>query len=221
MQSGEGQVTEIYDGSQGAAGFIRCGEGLIPSAGQYVLASPARGDELLARAIFPAGRESGGFLVAPPLPQLWTPGTRLALRGPLGKGFNLPLAVRRVGMVSWKQSPAPLLALLPQALGQGAEVTLACEAAPRGLPPEVEIQPLAALEELCEWADFILAEVERELLQELKQRLGRGTQGQVLVRAPMPCGALAECGVCTVPAGNRWKLVCKDGPVFDLNQVGV
>jgi hypothetical protein len=46
--------------------------------------------------------------------------------------------------------------------------------------------------------------------------------GQVLVHTPMPCAGLGECGVCSIqvrvtPQPRRtWKLVCRDGPVFNL-----
>jgi NAD(P)H-flavin reductase len=40
-----------------------------------------------------------------------------------------------------------------------------------------------------------------------------------LVVAPMPCGGLAECGVCAVTTRRGWKLACKDGPVFDLGEL--
>lgn len=41
-------------------------------------------------------------------------------------------------------------------------------------------------------------------------------EAQILVRVPMPCGALAECGVCAVRLRDGVALACDDGPVFDL-----
>jgi hypothetical protein len=35
----------------------------------------------------------------------------------------------------------------------------------------------------------------------------------------MPCGGLAECGVCALPAHRGWKLLCKDGPVLELGEL--
>ena len=40
--------------------------------------------------------------------------------------------------------------------------------------------------------------------------------GQALVRAPVACGGLGECGVCAVRTRSGWSLACKDGPVYDL-----
>jgi NAD(P)H-flavin reductase len=37
--------------------------------------------------------------------------------------------------------------------------------------------------------------------------------------AAMPCSGLADCGVCAVPARRGYKLACKDGPVFDLDEL--
>jgi dihydroorotate dehydrogenase electron transfer subunit len=43
---------------------------------------------------------------------------------------------------------------------------------------------------------------------------------QVLVTSPMPCGGIAECGVCALPLRKKgYVLTCKDGPVFNLNQL--
>jgi len=36
---------------------------------------------------------------------------------------------------------------------------------------------------------------------------------------PMPCGGLGDCGLCAVDLKRGWKLACKDGPVFDLNEL--
>ena len=93
------------------------------------------------------------------------------------------------------------------------------------LPGDVEIQPLSALEDVLKWADYIAVDVMRENLPGLKERLdGRNQwpalrEAQVLVHTQMPCGAVAECGVCAVTTKSSWKLACKDGPVFDLSEI--
>jgi dihydroorotate dehydrogenase electron transfer subunit len=99
---------------------------------------------------------------------------------------------------------------------------------PEGLPEEVEAQPLNLLEETVRWADYIAFDAARQVLPELMKRLGAMNQppirtapgheleAQILVRTPMPCGALADCGVCALTVGQGWVMVCKDGPVFDL-----
>lgn len=103
---------------------------------------------------------------------------------------------------------------------QDAAVVLVSSLTPEHLPDEVEVQPLSALTDILEWADFLAFDVGRENLPQLKERLGKGIQqmqrkdAQVLVRTSIPCGGIAECGVCAVALNSDWKLACKDGPVF-------
>jgi dihydroorotate dehydrogenase electron transfer subunit len=93
------------------------------------------------------------------------------------------------------------------------------------LPPEVEIQSVSALAEVARWADYVAIDVPRESLPGLRERLGFSEQAkvpfeaQVLVVTPMPCGGMGECGVCAVTVRRGWKMACKDGPVFDLNEL--
>ncbi len=222
MHIGQGQLFELYYDDGRAAARILCPPLLVPAPGQYLLAHDGS-DAPLAVPVFPSGPAADGFLAAPSLPRAWTPGTPLHLRGPLGRGFSLPVTVRRLALLAWDDTPARLLALLPSALKQGAAVTLVCESAPRDLSAEVEVQPMKALDEVLAWADFLAVDVERESLPGLKERLGgrnqRWGEAQVLVRTAMPCGALAECGVCAVRVRNGWRMACKDGPVFDWNEL--
>ncbi|MGE5251554.1 MAG: hypothetical protein ACM3QS_15235 [Bacteroidota bacterium] len=225
MQNGRGQLAEVYYETDRATGRVACPGTLVPSPGQYLLAAPQSlwGAEVVtALPLFTAGSASDGFLTASAIPEGWGAGMPLYLRGPLGHGFSLPASAKRVGFVAWEESPARLLALLPAALAQEAEVTLVCRTAPAGLAEEVEIQPLDALEEICRWADFLAMDIERDSLHALRQRMGRlqGKDVQVLVRTPVPCGAMAECGVCAVRMRRGWKMACKDGPVFDWRDLG-
>ena len=230
MQTGAGQLAELYLDSDRAAARLSCPAELVPAPGQYLLAHDAS-DSPLPVPIFAAGAAPGGFLTAPPLPASWTPGVPLHLRGPLGRGFSLPVSARLVALIALDDSPARLLALLPPALAQGAAVTLVCGSPPQELPAEVEVQPLAALEDVCTWADYLAVDVERASLPGLRVRLGWSDQlkaraernwiaeAQVLVRTPMPCGGVAECGVCAVLTHHGWAMACKDGPVFDLSEL--
>ena len=47
----------------------------------------------------------------------------------------------------------------------------------------------------------------------------RAGEAQALIVTPMPCGGIAECGVCAVTVRRGWKMACKDGPVFDLKEL--
>ena len=104
-------------------------------------------------------------------------------------------------------------------------MTLVCENPLDDLPLQVEVQPLRALAEVCGWADYLAFDAARESIPLLRQTLEtigllkiRG-ESQVLIRTPMPCGGLAECGVCTVEVRGDPQLACVDGPVFDLKSV--
>jgi dihydroorotate dehydrogenase electron transfer subunit len=230
MNIGEGQLLELYYETNKAAARIACDSTLIPAPGQYLLAHDPASDNPLAIPVFPAGTAPEGFLVASPLPRDWNPGLTLSLRGPLGHGFILPASARRVALISLDESPAPLLALLAPAFAQGASVALVCPSPPDDLPADVEVQPPAALQEVSAWADYLALLVARESLPGLRARLGRLDQhqarsersrrltreAQALVSAPVPCGGLAECGVCAVNVKNTFRLACKDGPVFPL-----
>jgi dihydroorotate dehydrogenase electron transfer subunit len=68
--------------------------------------------------------------------------------------------------------------------------------------------------------------VVREKLNQLRQQLGKrnqlgaGSEAQVLIHTPVPCGGVADCGVCAVTLRSGWKLACQDGPVFDWRELG-
>ncbi len=149
----------------------------------------------------------------------------LVLRGPLGRGFRMPLTVRRVALACLEGAPLRLLPLVEQALRQRAAVTVYARAIPAGLPDDVEVLPLELLPEAGAWADFLALDVDRDSLPELRARLGLtpfqrpAFQVQVLVRTAMPCVGLAECGVCAVHTREGWSLACADGPVFDFHQL--
>ncbi|HEY2979665.1 MAG TPA: hypothetical protein VGJ22_00670, partial [Anaerolineales bacterium] len=106
-------------------------------------------------------------------------------------------------------------------------ITLVSEAALRDLPDEVEVQPMRAMNAVLSWADYVAADVGRESLSTLAAVYESGFKGdaQVLVRTPMPCAGLADCGVCALTVvrgfapGAAYKLACKDGPVFDLAEL--
>ncbi len=223
MQTGTGQVIELIlqDGLRSAR--LSCLESLIPSLGQYLLADDS--SSLLPVPLFYTDSAPSGFIAAPPLPDSWSPGHGIRLRGPLGRGFALPALSRRVALVAYDDTPTRLRGLIRPSLKQKAAVVLVCAAVSDDIPNEVEMQPSSALSEVCEWADYIAVDVARENLPELRQRLGKLNQRpamgevQVLIRTPVPCGGAAECGVCAVTLKSNWMMACKDGPVFDWRDI--
>jgi NAD(P)H-flavin reductase len=223
MQTGKGQVIELIlqDGLRSAR--LSCLESLIPSPGQYLLADDL--SSLLPVPLFYTDSAPSGFIAAPPLPDTWKPGQAIHLRGPLGHGFTLPIFAQKVVLVAYDDMPARLRGLIRPALNQDAAVVLVGDSASDHLPDDVEVQPFSALSEVCEWADYIALDVARENLTRLRERLALLNQvsalkeAQVLIRTPMPCGGVAECGVCAVTLQSTWRMACKDGPVFDWRDV--
>ena len=224
MKQGTGELTELYleHGQTGAR--LRCVQNLIPAPGQYLLTHDPASDAPLPAPIFNAGTVPGGFLAAPPIPSAWMPGTTLNIRGPLGNGFSMPASARRVALAALGETPARLNSLLDAALTQAA-VVLLTDSDITDLPTDVEVQPLLALTEVVAWADYLAVDVERESLPKLWTLLGGWEQAralkeaQALIVTPVPCGCMADCGVCTVNVRHGWKMTCKDGPVFDLRDL--
>lgn len=224
MQLHSGKITEIqWDSSGKLAAWISCPPEVIPNPGQYLMAMDS--DTILPTPLFLRTRADNGFLTAPSIPTGWTPGTRLQLRGPLGKGFHVPISALKLALVALTDTSARLLSLVHPALQEGRSVALFTDTPLPPLPSDLEAHPLEALPEFISWADFIAVDLSLSDLPRLRQTFGLTLQeyltcrGQALVLAPMPCGALADCGVCALKVRNAWKLVCKDGPVFNLNDL--
>jgi len=224
MHTGKGQVLELILADGWRYVRVSCPQNLIPAPGQYLLASDGS-DSPVPLPLFYTDSAPQGFMAAAPATAAWTPGMMLHLRGPLGRAFSLPLAARRVGLVAFDDSPARLRGLIEPALKQGAAVVLVSGSAPANLPNDVEVQPLSVLKDILEWADYAAFDIARENLQLLRERLGKwnrlagGMGAQVLIRTAIPCGGIAECGVCAVMLKSEWKLACKDGPVFDWQDI--
>ena len=224
MSAGKGQLLELIleDGFRYAR--VTCPPNLVPAPGQYLLASDGT-DSPLPVPLFYTDSVPQGFIAAAPVTTAWTPGLVLHLRGPLGRGFSLPLAARKVGLVALDDDPSCLKGLIRPSLKQNAAVVLVSGSVPENLPDDVEVQPLSALHDILAWTDYVAFDTARENLHSLRERLGKRNQlaaglgAQILIRTPIPCGGIAECGVCAVTLSSQWKLACKDGPVFDWGEV--
>lgn len=200
---------------------LSCSESLIPAVGQYLLASDASNSPLPV-PIFYTDSAPGGFIAL--AADHWKPGDELYLRGPLGRGFSLPLVARKVVLIAYDDVPARLRGLIRPALKQNASVVLVCSSDIESVPDEVEVQPLAGMSDALQWSDYAAIDVSREKLPELKQWMFEQKQASahnldVLIRTPMPCGGIADCAVCAVITKSSWKMACKDGPVFDWREI--
>ena len=225
MHTGKGHIDQLIleDGHRHVR--VACLPHLIPAPGQYLLASDGSDATLLPVPLFYTDSAPQGFVAAAPATVSWRPGSTLQLRGPLGRGFSLPLSARKVGLVAVDNASTRLKGLIQQALKQEAAVVLISDSTPENLPDDVEVQPLSALEDILDWGDYVAFDIARENLSQLRERLGKrnplatGMRAQVLIRTSISCGGIAECGVCAVTLKSEWKLACKDGPVFDWREL--
>jgi hypothetical protein len=223
-----GYVRQIQLDHWGRPGvWIACPQAAIPAPGQFLIGRAIEDEaEVLGTPLFTAGTESDGFLAAPPLPATWYPGTRLKLRGPSGRGLHLPERALRLALIALGKTPARLLPFAAQALAQpGTTVALFTDASLPWLPAALEAQPLQNIPEALAWADFLAIDIPLVSLPGLRPALGMKAgdrlpcPGELLIETPMPCGSLADCGACAVPGRRGWKLACRDGPVFDINEI--
>jgi len=218
------QLMEVQLAGEGlVGGRIPCPPRMALKPGQYLAASAPALNDTLPTTLFPSQLDGDTIVLAPPLPAAWLPGTALKLRGPLGKGFHLPPAGRRLALAALDTHPYRLLPLIAPALAQGMEIALFTPLIPAGLPPQVEVLPVQSLPEAPAWADYLAIDVPASGLPGLRARLGLkpgqvpALHAETLVLAPMPCAARAECGVCAVKTKAGWRHACQDGPVFDLS----
>lgn len=219
MQIHQGRVAELKLHQGEVCAVIAAPSELAPAAGQYLLA--AESGAILASPLFLADFAEQGFLAAPPFPDAWRPGTELSLHGPLGRRFHPPADAKRMALIALGSTKARLMPLVNASRSDYYRVTLFSEAPFADLPPDLEAYPLRDLAEALSWADFFAVDVALEDLESLADHFADvpGGRGQVLVHASMPCGGLADCGVCAVKVKKSWKMTCVDGPVFDLKDI--
>jgi dihydroorotate dehydrogenase electron transfer subunit len=223
------RIIEIWEESGDMAGHIACAAQAIPAPGQYLLAAdPTDRAAPLAARLFASTAHPDGFDCCPGLPRTWLPGTEISLSGPLGHGFALPGNTRHLVFAALSSQPARLRALVSAALTKGCAATLFADGLERDLPrwpAALEVYPLAALPDCLSYAEFLALEATPAALAGLRKLLGLGPgdrlhfSAQVLMDTPVPCGGVADCGVCAVRTRRGWKLACKDGPVFDIHEL--
>lgn len=218
-------LVELRLGPAGVEGTVALPDNIRPLPGQYLFAFVPGQSEALAVPLFPAGLAGDLLSVAPPLPVSWTAGMRLQVRGPLGNGFRLPAGARRVALAALGCGPERLLPLARLALAQDAAVALYSADHPGGLPSEVEILPVEQAADARDWTDYLALDLAAVWQTGWRSAFGlRDVQklpffGQALVRTPIACSGIGDCGVCAVRTREGWTLACKDGPVYDLEML--
>lgn len=200
--------------------------------GQYVQLWRSLGESALPVTAYATSLADKGQFSVDNLPPQWMPGGEISLFGPLGHGFSLPPGVKFVALACPGCSPMRLMPLAHQALAQGAAVTLfmdqsgISDALVADLPLEIEVQPMSALPEALQWADYVSLDLEITELSVLDSLLGLDhpvkklpCHGQMLIRVVMPCAGKATCGICAIHTRHGLRYACEDGPVFDLEDL--
>jgi dihydroorotate dehydrogenase electron transfer subunit len=227
MPSIVGNLIEIFQLGMEIAGVLDLPVKNWPQPGQYLPCQRVGdGSEGQPTHMFRVVGDPDVLNLAP-IPKEWSPGDRLICAPPQGNGFAMPRSAQRVGLVPFKISPARLLSLASTALSQHSVVSLFYDAAPpvdwlERVPSQVEVLPLASLQENPEWPDFLAVDLERFSIPEFVDRVDPRDLhcgGQVLVRTDMPCRGLGDCGVCAVHTRRGWRYACADGPVFPMEEV--
>lgn len=230
MHFTEGRIIQLILEPAGmVSAWITCPIAALPAPGRFSLANVRDGWEaVLPTAVFSGGVSDEGFLAVGNLPPSWLPGVTLQLRGPLGRGFRLAGGERRLALAACGETARRLMPLAEEAARSGADVAWFSDLALPHMPAEYELNPLRALPDALTWADFLALDLPLKRLLELRAWLGQsGSAGrlrlpcpaQALIHAPVPCGGIADCGVCAVPGRRGWMRACQDGPVFDLEDL--
>jgi dihydroorotate dehydrogenase electron transfer subunit len=169
------------------------------------------------------------------------PGDAVFCWGPLGHGYSVKETSRQLVLVAGGIGVAPLVWLADEAAERGRSVTLVLGGRTREqifpaalLQPEVEVvvttedgslgaKGLAteAFVEHLEWCDEAFAcgpnAMFRAMAELLRARRVR-RPAQVLLEETMGCGT-GICYGCAVETKRGVRLVCKDGPKFELREV--
>ncbi len=164
-----------------------------------------------------------------------TTGDKLDLLGPLGNGFSVSPDSKLL-LIAGGIGIAPLVFLAEEAAKQGLAVTLlygtasATQLYPH--PPKVKI--ITATEDGSVGKKGMITDFLPDFIKDADQVFACGPLAMYKTMAKMPglknkpvqislevrmgCG-LGVCYGCTVKTRNGLKQVCKDGPIFELNDI--
>ena len=169
-------------------------------------------------------------------------GERVDFVGPLGHGFEVRPRVQRMLLVGGGIGCAPLIGLADELIEEGREVTLLLGGRtqaqifpPELLPPAVEVivatedgslgergRVTTPFERLLPWCDQAFScgpDPMFEALHDVTRRLGSSKPVQGLLEGRMACG-FGVCYSCAVfPKRGGVRLVCTDGPRFELRDL--
>lgn len=217
--------------------------------GQYVMLTCDRGTQRLLRRPISIHRISGGVLEllyavvgggTQWLSQRQA-GEKLDILGPLGSGFRIKPASNNLLLVAGGIGIAPLIHLADEALKNGKKVTLLAGARSANqlipssmLPGKVDVKVAtedgsaglkglvtAYLPDYVNQADQVFICGPLPMFKAIAANyagLFTGKSVQVSLEVRMGCG-LGFCYACTIKTTHGLKQVCKDGPVFEMQDV--
>ena len=168
-------------------------------------------------------------------------GDRLTVFGPLGRGYEVSPSTQNLLLVAGGLGVAAVVALADEAVGRGKAVTLlqGARTASKLYPPELlpkDVEVLSAtddgsaghhgpvtdlLTDHLPWADEVFACGPNAMFGAMSQVLGEARTRkpvQALLEERMGCGT-GVCYGCAVFTRRGVRLVCKDGPRFELREV--
>jgi dihydroorotate dehydrogenase electron transfer subunit len=168
------------------------------------------------------------------------PGDRLSVFGPLGRGYALRSQTQHALLVAGGLGVAPVIALADEALAAGKSVTILHGARtssalvpPGMLPSDVELMSATddgsaghhgyvtqLLERNLSWADQVFACGPNPMfaaMADVMRSLRSRKPVQALLEERMGCGT-GVCYGCAVFTRKGVKLVCRDGPRFELRE---
>jgi NAD(P)H-flavin reductase len=224
MSSIQGFVQGMFAAGPELGGILKLEKAVFAQPGQYFQLLPDLKTAFLPATLWPIETSGSQLKVIAESVPGWNIGAEVHLRGPFGLGFRLPSSVMRVALVPFGRGRAlGLMPLARELLAQHKEVTLVSEMPPANLPPSIEVLPPEQIDEAKAWADALALICTIDEVAELKLWLGERKlrqTAQVLIQSEMPCTGLANCGICSVKTKTGWKLACKEGPVFELEELG-
>jgi len=173
------------------------------------------------------------------------PGDRVYAWGPLGRGYEIGSSSRNLLLVAGGIGVAPLVWLADEACERGLNVTMVVGARDSSrifpasmLHPQVEVvvttddgsagrkgfvtEPFGELLEWCDQAFACGPNVMMQAMAGVARKAKARRSVQVLLEERMGCGTgiCYGCAVETrVRGGRAMKLVCKDGPRFDIRDI--
>ncbi len=217
--------------------MVRCGDGfdpLLPRPMSFHRFRQQDGERQFAILYDVRGRGTAWLSTR-------TAGERLAVFGPLGRGYAVSPRSQNLLLVAGGLGVAALIALADQAIAGGKSVTLlqGARTAAKLYPPALlssEVEVLSAtddgsaghkgyvtelLPEHLSWADQLFACGPTPMFAAMAQVLREARSRkpvQALLEERMGCGT-GVCYGCAVFSRRGVRLVCKDGPRFELRQV--